>query len=1145
MEKLKLIKNEALSIFFYEYIELNYRELNIVVQIEDLEYSKNKTIKSVLVVINPPEGTLRKNSIINIRYLEYFSKKNIKKLIIKEFSKLTLLDKPISLHLIPHPCVKYKKVVDNKEIVHHKENYKSCSIVNYLKRKKTYDSLNGNDKKKIKTANDDIAKIDYVVNNINNSVNCNSKNYYNNTDNNNGNNNCSNIDKNNSNSENSSSVTVIKETQPFKLKNISDHLIEAYLYKGYKELYLLLFLYPKGVTGPSNFFSRLLNNFKYIDSGLINQKIDEYLISNNNNNKIFKLLSIYIFSHLNYLVGNKKSDIKEIKEIYKNLLTKINNREHIKSIHSFYKRINNKDKYYSINSDISDYLKFIDQSVEIEIRKYNFYSYQLQYSAQIISIENNINIKTINFFLHQKNNNNNNNNNPYNSNEIIKVYDQEVFNHSFYLKPDLYCNKNIFKSDFGNNPEEFKYGSDSLKDYDFYRPPKNGNYSISPSLELFKLCFGVFSSGLFKNFDWGEETDETRVIVSGGSISACLDTLPIAIKKEFIHYKTIERYLYKSKMPVLLVRKFMEFVFESSRLKELLVDRFFGQNSPTLGSDVDIWFIGQDLNSAKMKIYQSIENIKSNYREANPLFENSFLYVRTRNALTFFRTYPQRKIQFITKIYKSVDHLLSSFDMNCAMVFYDGSNVFMHRESIDSYNKRYNIGGQIFNQPERYRVAKYLKRGFFTFSKIKEYVQERNSSYVAIDSYDFYDEQRQKEGLSIAQMKDFLNETFGCKAVSDDPYYLLENPELFEISFKEKFDILTKTLIECKACRRHRFFDGNHKKFCSPEGNRCSGFYNLKNTYVGNVRSIAPFKYSLVLGGRTGLGFQIAFYLLDLGFTVFITSRFPEITKKKISQQKFSPHLKKLHIVKVDFNDRDQTENFIRYIKTTIPQLDLLFNTIKFSNKNENYNYSSIFNQLKTQEESLTATNINNNMDNNINNININNIDNIIENNNEFQIKIINFSNKNIIYKYDSETDESTSTTSTTNQIINNSMVLTSEYVNYIHYKFPKLIASQLISIIKNQMQNNEHLFNKYCEKYPFYSDSFEGTGIIFNINWKEGDEIDKTITLHNNTNSSGAKNLEKDDILYLKYPVTDKDFKKCYIKRKENQLILKNIMNS
>ncbi|EGC38485.1 hypothetical protein DICPUDRAFT_148793, partial [Dictyostelium purpureum] len=989
-----------------------------------------------------------------------------------DFHELTLLDKPISLHLIPHPCVKYKKIVDNKEIIH-KGNYKS--FFSKVKRTNINDSLNGNHKKKIKTSQDDIMfeKKDNIINN---------------TD----------IDINNNNNKNSSSITVIKETQPFKLiKKKNTNEIAIYLFKGIKALYQLLFSYPKGVTSPSNFFSRLVKSFKYTDSGLINQKIDEYLISNNNNHKITKLLSIFIFSHLNILVKKGVSPIQDIKEIYKKILTKVNNREHIKSIHSFYKRTNNKDKYTSIYSDIIDCLKFVDQSVEIEIRTYNFFSYQLQYSTQITSNRNDKNIKTIKIFLNQKYNTNNNYNNPYNSNEIIKVYDQEVFNDSFCSKPDQYCNKNIFKSDFGNNPEDLKYKCIFFKNNFFFHPPQNGNYSISPSLELFKLCFGVFSSGLFKNFDWGEETDETRVIVSGGSISACIDTLPITIKKEFIRYKTIERYLYKLKMPELLVRKFMEFVFEDSLLKELLFERFFSPNSPTFDSDVDVWFIGQDLNSAKKKLYQTIENIKSNFRKANPLSENSFFYVQTPNALTFFGTYPQRKIQFITKIYNSVDHLLSTFDMDCVRVFYDGSNVFMHRESIDSYNKRQNIASP-FSKPHNNRLEKYLLRGFNT------YIQNNTSSYKEFDSHSFHNESL-KEGLDIAQMKDFFAEKFGSESVSNDPYNLLE---FNEISFKEKLEISQRVSIECKACRSQ--FIGSYKKFCSLYGKRCSGFYNLAGTNVDLVREITPFKYSLVLGGRTGLGFQIAFYLLDLGFTVFITSRFPEITKNKFSQQNFSPHLKKLHIIKVDFNDTVQTEHFIKYIKKKIPQLDLFFNTIKFSNKNINNNYSSIFNQLKNQEESLTT---NKSTDYNPNQ------------QNEFQIKIIHISNKNINYKYDFEIDQSTSTT---NQIINNSMELTNEFVNYLHYKFPKLIVRQLIPIIKNQKKKNDYYLENHTGFYPRSTDSFLETGIIFNINWKEGDIIDSDI-----------KNFEE-DILYLKYPVTDKDLKKCYIKREENLLVLK-----
>jgi hypothetical protein len=90
--------------------------------------------------------------------------------------------------------------------------------------------------------------------------------------------------------------------------------------------------------------------------------------------------------------------------------------------------------------------------------------------------------------------------------------------------------------------------------------------------------------------------------------------------------------------------------------------------------------------------------------------------VRTKNAFTFAFCYPYRHVQVIVKQYLTNEEVLTSFDLDCVAVGFDGTNVLALPRWRRAVNTRTNFVSlaQFAAQPRCHeaRLHKYAMRGF-------------------------------------------------------------------------------------------------------------------------------------------------------------------------------------------------------------------------------------------------------------------------------------------------------------------------------------------------------------------------------------------------------------------------------------------------
>lgn len=195
-------------------------------------------------------------------------------------------------------------------------------------------------------------------------------------------------------------------------------------------------------------------------------------------------------------------------------------------------------------------------------------------------------------------------------------------------------------------------------------------HAMVPSLEDFQRNFAAFSCNTFVDsalgkFDW------RNVVVAGGG--ATMPLLPVPD----VHTRSPSDLL-----------KFFQFAQTSS-------------------ADIDLFIHGLDEEAAIDKI----EKIVDFLQVTTPRH-----IVRTKNAITIVGEYPQRHIQIILRLYRSISEILTGFDVDCACVAYDGQQVYANPRAIVAHMARTNTIDLTRRSPSyENRLAKYATRGFQIF----------------------------------------------------------------------------------------------------------------------------------------------------------------------------------------------------------------------------------------------------------------------------------------------------------------------------------------------------------------------------------------------------------------------------------------------
>ncbi|CAI7645132.1 unnamed protein product [Penicillium glandicola] len=195
----------------------------------------------------------------------------------------------------------------------------------------------------------------------------------------------------------------------------------------------------------------------------------------------------------------------------------------------------------------------------------------------------------------------------------------------------------------------------------------HGSAAVVPSLNEFQNNFTLFTEGSLSEIDW------SNVVVAGSAVVTSL--LPVPEK-----YRNSKRGL----------RKYYHEEFAPA-------------------SDVDLFLYGLNEEQALEKIMHIEDKIKNTI-----LYETTT--IRTKNTITIVSQYPNRHVQIVLRIYRSVAEILTGFDVDASCAAYDGSQVYTSPRAIAAYITQANQIDLTRRSPSyENRLSKYSHRGFEVF----------------------------------------------------------------------------------------------------------------------------------------------------------------------------------------------------------------------------------------------------------------------------------------------------------------------------------------------------------------------------------------------------------------------------------------------
>ncbi|KAJ5453087.1 hypothetical protein N7445_001270 [Penicillium cf. griseofulvum] len=212
----------------------------------------------------------------------------------------------------------------------------------------------------------------------------------------------------------------------------------------------------------------------------------------------------------------------------------------------------------------------------------------------------------------------------------------------------------------------------------------HGSPAVVPSLNEFQNNFALFTEGSLSDIDW------SNVVAAGSAVVTSL--LPVPEK-----HRNSKRGL----------RKYYHDEFAPA-------------------SDVDLFLYGLNEEQALEKIMHIEDKIKNTI-----LYETTT--IRTKNTITIASQYPNRHVQIVLRIYRSVAEILTGFDVDASCAAYDGSQVYASPRAIAAYITQLNQIDLTRRSPSyENRLSKYSHRGFEVFwpaldrSKIDPTIFERS-----------------------------------------------------------------------------------------------------------------------------------------------------------------------------------------------------------------------------------------------------------------------------------------------------------------------------------------------------------------------------------------------------------------------------------
>ncbi|KAJ7224957.1 hypothetical protein B0H12DRAFT_1267871 [Mycena haematopus] len=171
-----------------------------------------------------------------------------------------------------------------------------------------------------------------------------------------------------------------------------------------------------------------------------------------------------------------------------------------------------------------------------------------------------------------------------------------------------------------------------LPGYKILDATRGSTVDIQPSVAAFRNAFDRMSHGLLKNLNW------KNIIVAGGIVLGVLLSVNDAAEAEWT------------------------------------------------ASDIDVYIYGLTPVQANKKIRELFATFKANLPKGSPV-----LIVRNSKTITFFSSYPLRRIQIVLKLVKSPRAVLLNFDLDICAMCWDGSEFWMLPRAARALETGFNV----------------------------------------------------------------------------------------------------------------------------------------------------------------------------------------------------------------------------------------------------------------------------------------------------------------------------------------------------------------------------------------------------------------------------------------------------------------------
>ncbi|KYQ89881.1 methionine adenosyltransferase regulatory beta subunit [Tieghemostelium lacteum] len=360
-----------------------------------------------------------------------------------------------------------------------------------------------------------------------------------------------------------------------------------------------------------------------------------------------------------------------------------------------------------------------------------------------------------------------------------------------------------------------------------------------------------------------------------------------------------------------------------------LFERYHGESSQYMKSDIDLFFISDNLEHCNIKFQQVANDLVDKISNVS---KDGYTFAKTEKAITIVSSYPYRPIQLITLVSRSVEELVSFYDLDCVRNAFDGNMVYVSQKSINSINKRLNILNERHENFLDKRMMKYHFRGYPTI--LMKSIKHRYNIYG--------------KNLCVPELyaSGYVVIEYGSGVKCSDMvrHYTFESPfskpislDLNEIYSIESLVYRWKSLnlselspycsSKCFLCgRTTHYIDKTLDKLLVSDFRcrLCAQKINLFPDLIPNI--LVDHKVALVSGGRSQLGLQFITRLLNSGYHVISTTRYPYLLASKVMDQigQETPQSRQFSIYQVDFSKIQQTQHFIDRIKNDFPNIDLI-----------------------------------------------------------------------------------------------------------------------------------------------------------------------------------------------------------------------------